>query len=537
MYWQGYTRDRAARDFLSVSNRLSNGAWIYRPLDPQVQQQAIEDLSRVRDGLLKLGYAHDSFVSVTVSHIILVLQHRPQPSFDVMIDLSQHLLQAARFLSTPSSPFPVPNRHLPPEILHLIYDYVILDRDVREREKTLFALSTTSILWRKIVDERPVVLLDSLRRLGLYEDFCLDLKEIGSTRWRQPLEEVHINFSKEDPDDVYDVWWGSVERLLDSRAKNKSGRYTGKVVMALPTDEDWPLSRWASQFMEKTSQWDRVTVRIDSLSEQDHEEIWRLLYLGKVGPKEERSYHFNSAKPILLDTTITQTMLDRASQTNGGKGSVPVFTDYTEFVAPWLVFTVPIFLLETVQEELRPQNLLPSRLDYLAITLQVDPSNPPEAIRHIESFFSAISPQIEVLVFRLRITSPHPSAFQESKFTQRFISSLYSCTKLRHLEVGGLGFSPDFLSRISILPFKTLTILPLQHVRNYNHYLPLIYSAQKTQSARVLKVARLDVPDRLDHYIFVKLCSDDGVELSTKECQKERVMWKTLANAAGVDWA
>ena len=57
MYWKHYTREHAALEILDISHRLSQRAWIFRPLDDQIRQQAVEALSLVREELLHLGYA------------------------------------------------------------------------------------------------------------------------------------------------------------------------------------------------------------------------------------------------------------------------------------------------------------------------------------------------------------------------------------------------------------------------------------------------------------------------------------------------
>ncbi|GAA5999638.1 hypothetical protein JCM5350_007869, partial [Sporobolomyces pararoseus] len=125
----------------------------------------------------------------------------------------------------------------------------------------------------------------------------------------------------------------------------------------------------------------------------------------------------------------------------------PIFTDYTVFAAPWLVFTAPIFLLETVSTRYKPASLPPSRLRHLELSFQVDPTNSARAIQELESFFSKIAPQIERLAFRLRITDPHPSQSAESTFTAHLVSCLLSCRRLQHLEIGGFDPSSHSLQR------------------------------------------------------------------------------------------
>ncbi|GAA5956211.1 hypothetical protein JCM3765_005491 [Sporobolomyces pararoseus] len=542
MYWKGYTRERAALEILDVSHRLSQKAWVFRPFDDQVKQQAVEDLELVRGELFKLGYAPQSDVLVTIDRVVSTLEalspSRPSP-FTAVLDLSQLLLSTVKFLSLSSSPFPIPNRHLPPEILHNIYDYVVLNQYHATRQRTVSALSRTSTLWRQIVDERPVVYLPSDFRLEVYSNNYLNLQEAGSPRLLHPWEEVHIDLSQDsDPVGVYDGWWEEmVEPLLDMRKSDKLKRHVGRLVLVLPTNRDTPLNLWADQIVKTTNQWNRVSLQLPLLMEEHYRELWRVLYVGEIGAKEERSYEFgDSYLPMRLEMRTTQTIIDGASNSRkalgGEDGRVPVFTNYTVFAAPWLVFTTPIFLLETVPEEDRPTTLPPSRLRHLELSFQVDPTNPAQAIQEIESFFSTIAPRIEHLVFRLRLTRPHTSSFEESKFTHHFISGLLSCTRLDHLSIGGFGFAPDLLSRLSGLPIRSLTILPLQYVENYSQYLPLIHTTPPNQIRKITRATRCKGgADAYRSWI-----EEIGVYITCLECEEERVMWRTLARAAGVAW-
>ncbi|GAA5986794.1 hypothetical protein JCM5350_005241 [Sporobolomyces pararoseus] len=540
MNWQEHRCDRAARKILDISNRLSNSAWIYRPVDRRVLEQAIDDLMDAESDLLILGYTHKSFVVDAISRIIRTLGGSTEPSFQIRIGISQLLLGVVKSLSVSSSPFPILDSHLPPEILHLIYDHLVLDEDVHTRQRTLLALRSTSILWRKIVDARLVLYFDSLSRLKAFDRLWVELEEESESRrcW-QPWEEIEIDLSKETPSIFHPYGWGVVVQILKYWSRKQEGRHPGKLVVTLPTGEDRPLVRWVEHFVESISVWDRVTVRIPDLQRTEYVDLGKLLYTGKLGAKEERSYYFGSAnEPHLLPVSLTQDdILEQASRSNGG--DVPVFTGYTEFVAPWLSFTAPLFLLETVKP---PGYLPPSRLRHLELTFQVDPSNPAEAIRHVESFFAAISPRIERLVFRLRLYLPHPSPSAESNFTQCFISSLSSCTRLRHFEVGGFGFSPDFLSRLALLSFDTLVILPLQYVKTYDQYLPLIRSALASRTRKVLHVARIDFADEIysDSESFEHLeerhQSKEGLSLSGGDYFEERSLWRNIATAARVVW-
>ncbi|GAA5981058.1 hypothetical protein JCM5350_000027 [Sporobolomyces pararoseus] len=546
MYWKQYTRERAALEILDVSHQLSQRAWIFRPLDDQVRQQAVEALSSAREELLNLGYAPRSSILSTIDHVLSTLNTfspTDPPPFDVLIDLSQRLLSAVKAISLSSSPFPIPNRHLPPEILHNIYDYVILEQGPIERQDTIVALSATSTLWHQLVEERPVAYLNSCTKLELYQDDHERLRESGANRLHD-WEEIYLNLWKEDVFRVFDEWWESLHVVLEMRRSDKRERHTGRLVLVLPTSEDWPLSDWADEVVKTTDSWERVSLQITDLRQECYLELWRLLSVGNIGIKEERSYRFGAHdNPILLETRTTQAILDKAMETrresNGEAGRVPVFLNYTVFAAPWLVFTTPILLLETVPEEDRPVPLPPSRLRHLEITFQVDPSNPAQAIQEIESFFTAIAPRIERLVFRLRLTRPHPSPFEESKFTLHLVAGLVSCTRLLHLSIGGFGFAPDLLSRLSLLPVQSLRILPLQYVKKYNDYLPLLHTIPPNETRKTTIVSQFTGSQ---NDIYARLAFRDswrkesGGPFLSQNFPDERRMWKRLANAANVDW-
>lgn len=144
-------------------------------------------------------------------------------------------------------------------------------------------------------------------------------------------------------------------------------------------------------------------------------------------------------------------------------GGLPIFVNYTVLSIPWLAFTVPNFLLESLALEYPEPELIlpPSSLEHLELSLEFGPSDPVEALRQVDIFFETISPKLERLALRLRLTSPHPSALNEITFTDHFIGGLLSCSKLNHLELGGFGLSPDYLSRLIRLPLTTLIVLPI----------------------------------------------------------------------------
>ncbi|GAA5997782.1 hypothetical protein JCM5350_003056 [Sporobolomyces pararoseus] len=222
---------------------------------------------------------------------------------------------------------------------------------------------------------------------------------------------------------------------------------------------------------------------------------------------------------------------------NNGKTS-PIFTDYTVFAAPWLVFTAPFFLLETVSKKYKPNPIPPSRLQHLELSFLVDPTNPARAIQELESFFSKIAPQIERLAFRLRMTDPHPSQSAESTFTEHLVSCLLSCRRLQHLEIGGFGFSPEFLSRLTVLPLSKLVILPQQYVESCKDLQPLVKSNSSLRNSLKTLFVRLSITrgseHRRDSQKLEELCQAANIQFKVAK-SREQTMLKKLMEFAGVE--
>ncbi|GAA5964589.1 hypothetical protein JCM3765_007633 [Sporobolomyces pararoseus] len=130
MYWQGCTRERAVQDLLRVSHSLSLEAYVFRPIELQVKQQAAEDLEGIKEGLLKKGFTNDSSAVSSIFSALSLLKDIPQSEplpLTTAIDVVQLLLQAVKSLSTSPSSLPVPNRHLPPELLHHVFTFLLAE--------------------------------------------------------------------------------------------------------------------------------------------------------------------------------------------------------------------------------------------------------------------------------------------------------------------------------------------------------------------------------------------------------------------------
>jgi len=330
------------------------------------------------------------------------------------------------------------------------------------------------------------VYLNTLEKVEEYKRGRRCSKHLKHARY---WEEMNIDLLKEEELD-WNFWqevFPALDEIVGSRRRGRA-RITLNSEGDAPLGDVWMSGRvgWGPDVREFMESWEVFDLCIPRLDEEDYSELWQVLDYKAPKDGQERGYRIGTWKePVNLESEASQMILegvDRLEEQCGdpsntlvkGPPSCPIFTSYTTFAVPWLVFTTPIFLLETAPERYRPISLPPSRLLHLELSFEVDPSRPAQAIQHLESFFSAISPKIERLAFRLRATSPHPSEDAEAKFSRKLVSCLASCRRLRHLEIGGFGTAPSFLPQLSILPLSVLVLLPLQHVTSFQgHVLPL----------------------------------------------------------------
>ncbi|GAA5983535.1 hypothetical protein JCM5350_000265 [Sporobolomyces pararoseus] len=550
MYWKKYTREKAAQQLLNISHRLSDEAFIFRPIEDSLVDQFSQELETTRGELIELGYPEDCTTLKHISSVLSTLQNlEPAPakdsarlSFNKALDLAPTLIRAAQSLSTSASPFPIPNRHLPPEILHLIYNHVAEKEDHVERQRTVNALASTSISWRQIVVERPIVYLPTLTAI---EKYCDSAPLFSAAELRQPWEELHVDLSgySEDEDGNRPLWDAlTVFKYVEPL------RYQGKVVLSIKGAEINDPKDCEDLKRIFSHKWSCTSLRIQEMNGSEYGWLALVLHTGETDRRQDKEYFIgHSEESFRLDPELTQSILDGGFRVFGAGGFFsgveytvaritvpPIFTDYTVFAAPWLVFTAPIFLLETISNNYKPASLPPSRLRHLELSFQVDPTNPARAIEELESFFSKIAPRIERLAFRLRITDPHPSQFAESTFTAHLVSCLLSCRRLENLEIGGFGFSPDFLARLSVFPLSSLKIGPLQYFTSCEQALQLFEPPSLLRSS----LKQFSCPESLSaaFYSLPQECEDAGIEFSwNKTSDKEREMYEDLMETAGID--
>lgn len=173
-----------------------------------------------------------------------------------------------------------------------------------------------------------------------------------------------------------------------------------------------------------------------------------------------------------------------------------------------------------------------SPLRHLGLSYELDARNPRRAVQEIETFFSIISPAIERLAFRLRLSDLHPSLPDELRFTEHLVASLCSCTRLRHLEIGGFGFNHDLVSGLSNLPLSTLVLLPSQNINSTSEVVSLLDSTSVLETS--LELLRID-QSLVEDQSWVRITALGhlhGVQVEKENREKEKELLKELISQA-----
>ena len=268
------------------------------------------------------------------------------------------------------------------------------------------------------------------------------------------LDLVHIDLSDECGRDLKPESSWKVHRRF------KVKQLTLDLTMDSNFVDDW--FEWASNWLMEVASF---TLKLAGDDEDEYRRAARAFFGEFFARSYDRMEFYLGRKPIITSSGLVEGRLSESLEVYPVVSNLPRFMDYSILSTPWLAFTVPAFLLEPIATGLLPEDgdldIPPSRLEHLELTLEFDPSDPAEALRQVDVFFTTVSPKLETLAIRLRLTSPHPSAVDETRFTDHFIDGLRSCSKLDHLEIGGFGLSADYLARLIRLPVVTLIILPI----------------------------------------------------------------------------
>ncbi|GAA5956153.1 hypothetical protein JCM3765_005472 [Sporobolomyces pararoseus] len=394
MYWKKYKREKVAQQLLQISHKLSDEAFVLRPIDDCLVDRFLRDIETIGSELGELGYPQDCTTLELISSVLSTHRSLESPqkgegvrlSFMKALDLAQILIRAAQSLSTSSSPFPVPNRHPPPEILHLIYNYVAEQENHDERQKTVTALAVTSINWHQIVVERPIVYLPSLQAFEEYEAQRLLFSRCQRSKaW----EELHVDLTEEENwipegeslESMGLCYWDDLLGELNSNRWSKSG---GKLVVTLVVDGR--NLRGGETARELGHHWRHISFEILELGRDDYRGLWMVLLAGKMDKRNQREYYIGfRGRPTLLDISVAQGFIDSRTKEldvddweyDIDNPNPTIFTEYTIFAAPWIVFTAPIFLIQTAQVYRKetgsfkphdPGPIPPSRLRHLELS-------------------------------------------------------------------------------------------------------------------------------------------------------------------------
>jgi hypothetical protein len=591
-----YTPQQAAQELLDIVRDLSNRAYVFRAIDRKVEQRASDELTRIGLELIKLGYAVSVSYSARIGELradqicffqsnnpvlstmfrarsILhsIPQHDTLP-FSAAVIVSKNLLEAAKILSIfSSSHLFLPNCRLPPELLHLIYEHVAFspltgvestNDDSVVRQRTLFALSSTSTVWRQLLLERPVTYITTIEQVRRFGSLCRSWHDSDSPLWRSPWEELHIDLVEEDMVNVRadpDVWKALLNQLNVTRPADLEGEehegQVGKLVITLRTKGRSSPEQWGHAVREVTERWNEFAIQIPFMDIEGYTMFMALFEDWGVLGERSAEYYIGSQYPAYLAKEFTQDILDKYvlwsledSEEEEDPEAEDVcrpiidFRQYIVFAVPYLVFTAPIFLLETTPKLYRPPDHFTCRLRHLEITFEVDPSDSNRANREIDSFFSAISPRIERLAFRLRLARPYPQDHfaTESSLNTQLISSLASCKRLRHLEIGGFGFEFDFFSQLcnTSLLLTTLVLLPTYYIRICHDILsllkwpgPVIKSLKTLRCGNPVYAQHRDFPEGLDD--LKEYCRKEDIELELYESYPEAVLLGNILDDRG----
>ncbi|GAA5862775.1 hypothetical protein JCM5353_001291 [Sporobolomyces roseus] len=446
-----WTRQWAAQKLLGVVQRLSEPAFIYRYFDGEVKRGVVEALRGVRVNLQHRGNKTTAELVSTAIETLTSTSIDAPATLATRADTIRSLLDAVLSLSNPTSSFPLPNQHLPTEILCLILDHVAQEPDMYHRRSTLRSLVSTSTDWRKIA-------------LPTWNSQVIITSCAGFNRWKDSdrykalrsqsggLDSLYVNLSNDPVDEI--------DSILNKWVHEAMAFEVRSLHLDLAVDEfNFPIGsmywyEWANGIMTRS---ENQFLKMPAWTDLNYDDAFYVFSDWNRGDGCRKELYLGlGTAPVELDMEALEEGLDEVASGSGHS----VFTSYSVLSAPFLPFTVPTFLCESQSSD-ADFDLSPSRLEHLEISLGFDPSDLSETARQVDAFFAMISPRIERLSLRLRPTRPHLSPLDEMTFTNHFFAGLRSCRRLTRLELGGFGLADNFLNHLAALPLKTLILHPI----------------------------------------------------------------------------
>ncbi|GAA5968045.1 hypothetical protein JCM3765_003565 [Sporobolomyces pararoseus] len=428
--------------------------FVHRSFDSEMQEEVKRKIRFCEKALTRYDYSMDHPAHSHLQQAIVSLTPtipKDSISLKARIKASKLLLDAIETLATLE--LPLPNQHLPTDILHLIFDHVTQFEDPFDRRDTIYALAQTSVAWSRIALKK-----------------CQSDVFIGSYRELENWEELYLKGTFDDGEeerqyDLFTVWlWGCIE--------NRDPEIFERVLRRLETKA---ISVKLEQYTElDDGWWEAIDKILDAFphnysfsvplhDSHDYQRALHSFIAANTNDSTPRRELFFTGQAMQTPTQIVRDMFtdDFQNYSDGSSScTTGAFLGFQILSAPFLALTVPLFLLLPIKKG-QFQLIRSSKIEHLEITLEFDPSNPEQAQYELETFFKVISPTIRHLSLRIRLTTAHPSLENYQAFTDQLASGLLSCSHLSHFELGGFGYSmKQLFSTLPNLPFRTLTFLP-----------------------------------------------------------------------------
>ncbi|GAA5941944.1 hypothetical protein JCM10213_004343 [Rhodosporidiobolus nylandii] len=408
---------------------------------------------------LRLPAAVQSLLCSAITSLSSDIPTIPYP--DCLYALSA-ISSALPLLVSPFSPRPSPFSYLPAELVARIVDFC-QDEDFRLRQNTNLALSyacrglhrvvqpilrtemhlyTTGQLERAM-EKAQRTPIKALQVRELTADLSLpEIARQPDGRWAgrhlprlisvlsqtKALRKLRINFRPSDP-------------ASDSEAGEDPG---DEVLFAVGLD----VGEWEGLFSPRKEMRRVEDLSLPALDKTDTcVPFVRTLF----GPSS-RLQHLrigNASHPHTVDEDDLTDMQQQYEKSFEGRGGpLKVYASLRTLALPYFAFQTAKFLPFT----------LPQNLEHVEVTLLLEDTLRVEVVR-LSDLFTQLAPSIRHLV--LRVKREGCSAAEAETICNVLQSGLRSCTKLRHLELGGHIIAASFLEEVGLLhPARTFVLLP-----------------------------------------------------------------------------